>query len=37
VLNGLAIGSSAAIVSAIVSRKMSIGRLLPANGRVLEA
>jgi hypothetical protein len=30
VLNGLVIGSSATIVSAIVSRKISIGRLLPA-------
>jgi hypothetical protein len=29
VLKGFVIGSSAAIVSAIVSRKMSIGRLLP--------
>jgi hypothetical protein len=29
VLNGLVIGSSAAIVSAIVSKKMSIGCLLP--------
>jgi len=33
VLNGLVIGSSAPIVSAIVSRKMSIGRLLPTRNR----